>query len=819
MKISYNWLKQYIDVDLSPEKMAEILTDIGLEVEKIETRQSVKGGLEGLTIGEVKWVGKHPKADKLSLTKVDIGSGELLPIVCGAPNVAEGQKVVVATVGTTLYFGDDELKIKKAKLRGESSHGMICAEDEIGLGDSHEGIMVLDAKAPVGMPAKEYFDIETDTILEIAITPNRPDGASHLGVARDLAAYLNVLSKNKPVHYQTPDVNAFAVDNTDNTIEVEIDDPDLCPRYTAITISGIEVKESPDWLKKRLLSIDLKPINNVVDITNFVLHETGHPLHAFDTSKITGNKVIVKTLPEGTSFVTLDEEKRQLSADDLMICNTEEGMCIAGVFGGVDSGVTAKTTDVFLESAYFNPVSVRKTSKRHGLSTDSAFRFERGANPNMTVYALKRAALLIRELAGGKISSEVIDNYPKPINDFAVSLSIDNLKRLIGKELPRKTIKKILTSLEITIASETSQGFKLFVPPYRVDVQREADVIEEILRIYGYNNIEISNKLQSSLAYAPKPNMEQLRNKVANLLTDNGFNETMSLSLTKSAYYTDIETFSNESLVEIVNPLSNDLNSMRQTLLFNGLETVARNNNFKISDLKFYELGYCYFKGNNVPGQNDLKGYSEQEKLALFISGNKRPESWNLKEQPSDFYYLKGYVELVLKRLNIPLQKLDLHEIENSELFDYGLTYSLKKKPLVSFGLVHHRLQKQFDIENNVFFADFDWLAMVESMQEDVRFSEIPKYPEVRRDLALLLDKKVNYSEIEKIAYEVAKKYLKAINLFDVYEGKNLESGKKSYAVSFILQDMTKTLTDKEIEKTMNKLMKTYEKRLNAKIR
>lgn len=815
MKISYNWLKEYIKTDLAPEELSVILTNIGLEVESMETFQSVKGGLEGLVIGKVMECSKHPDADKLSLTKVDVGTGELLSIVCGAPNVAAGQKVVIATIGTTLYFGEETVVIKKGKIRGQESHGMICAEDEIGLGTSHEGIMVLDESAKIGQEAKEYFKIENDIVFEIGLTPNRVDGSSHIGVARDLAAYL---SQTKSTSYTRPSVDNFKVDNTSLSIPVEIKNTEACPRYSGVTISKIKIKESPDWLKNKLKAIGLKPINNVVDITNFVLHETGQPLHAFDAKYITGKKVIVNTLKQGTKFTTLDELERELSNEDLMICNTEEGMCIGGVFGGHKSGVSENTTEVFLESAYFNPVYVRKTSKRHALQTDSSFRFERGVDPNNTIYALKRAAMLIKELGEGEISSEIVDVYPAKIEDFRVEIKYPHVDRLIGKVIEREQIKKILTALEIKIVNENNDGLTLDVPPYRVDVTREADVIEEILRIYGYNNVEIPSAVKSTMAYAPKPDRNKWKNMVSDLLSNKGFNEAMSNSLTKASYYEELKPFNAENTVKILNPLSADLNAMRQTLLYGGLEAIIYNENRKNQHLKLYEFGNCYsFNESNANG-NNLSKYREEEHLALFIAGDKKNINWNSPAVKSDFYQIKSFAELILIKMGYKIDALKQTEISN-DIFSYGLSYELNNKTLVEIGLVEKSLRKAFDIENEVFYADFAWDLLIKYLPASKQFQPISKYPEVKRDLALLVDKKVTFSKIKELAYKAERQLLKNVSIFDVYEGDKLGENKKSYAVSFILQDDNKTLNDKQIDKIMNKLIQSYERELEAKIR
>lgn len=811
MKISYNWLKEYIQTDLSVQKIAEILTDTGLEVEGVEEFESVKGGLEGLVIGRVTSCKKHPNADKLSVTTVDIGTGNELPIVCGAPNVAEGQKVFVATVGTTLFSGDESFMIKKAKMRGEPSEGMICAEDEIGLGTSHDGIMVLDDSARVGMPAREYFKIEKDTVFEIGLTPNRIDGASHIGTARDLAAFL----KKELIK---PSVDDFKVDNTNFHINIEVEDKNACPRYTGVTVTNVKVGPSPEWLQNRLKAIGLNPINNLVDISNFVLHETGQPLHFFDADKIEGNKLIIKTLAEGTPFVTLDEQERKLSSEDLMICNTKDAMCIAGVFGGIKSGVTENTKNIFIESAHFNPVYVRKTAKRHDLHTDASFRFERGSDPNITVYALKRAALLIKELAGGEISSEIVDVYPEPVQDYKVDLTFKNLKRLIGKDIAKDQVKSILASLDIKIIQEDDEKLSLEVPTYRVDVQREADVIEEVLRIYGYNNVEISEHVNSSLSYSQKPDKEQIQNTISDILSAHGFHEIMCNSLTKADYYTGLEKYSPDNLVKIFNPLSNDLNVMRQTLLFGGLESVMYNRNRRNPDLKLYEFGNCYYL-NKTDDENPLKKYDQEKHLALFLTGNKTDESWITRQDPTTFFMLKSYIENILTKLGIDINKIESSD-HSSDILSEGLTYCYNTKELVNFGTLPKKILKSFDIDTPVYYAEFNWDNVVkQSAKNSIRFTEIPKYPEVRRDLALLLDKSVTFKQINDLATKSEKKLLKKVSLFDVFEGDQLGENKKSYAVSFILQDENKTLTDKQIDKIMNKFIQVFEKELNAQIR
>ncbi|MCW3084520.1 MAG: phenylalanyl-tRNA synthetase, beta subunit [Bacteroidetes bacterium] len=815
MKISYNWLKEYVKTDLSPEEAGKLLTGCGLEVESIEKAETVKGGLEGMVVGEVKTKEKHPDADRLNLTTVDIGTGELLHIVCGAANVEAGQKVVIATVGAKLYPATGEpFEIKKSKIRGAVSEGMICAEDEIGLGTSHAGIIVLDADAIPGTPAKEYFKIEEDYTIEIGLTPNRADAASHVGVARDLVAVLNTheISGGEHLMLQLPDVEAFRVDNTSSKIEVTVEDPIACPRYSGLSISNVKVAESPEWIKNRLKTIGIRPINNIVDITNYVLHELGQPMHAFDADKIKGGKVIVKKLADKTKFKTLDETERELSSEDLMICDAEGGMCIAGVFGGMESGVSENTTNIFLESAYFNSTSVRKSAKRHGLKTDASFRFERGTDPNMTVYALKRAALLIKEIAGGEISSEIIDLYPKKVENFKVPFSFEKCDRLIGKHIDLEIIKKIILSLGIDIEHEGHDALLLSIPPFKVDVTREQDVIEEVLRIYGYNNIEIPTALNSSLSFSEKPDKEKIQNAIADLLSNNGFSEMMNLSLTKEEYSLKVKSINPEHNVKMLNPLSSDLNVLRQSLLFSGLEIIAYNQNRKSADLKLYEFGKTYMAVKGEPVK-----YVETKHLSLFVSGRKTEESWNAKNDAVSFYSLKGAVNAVLERLGIDVK---MNEI-SSDLFSAGLSYAWNKKTIVEFGAVSKTVLKSMDIKNEVFYADFNWDLILEAVKKGkaLMYTEVPKFPEVKRDLALLIDKAVKFEQLEQLAYQSEKALLKSVNLFDVYEGDKLPAGKKSYALSFIIQDENATLTDKQIEKIMEKLMKTYQEKAGAEIR
>lgn len=815
MKISLNWLKEYLKIDLDVEEICQILTSIGLEVAGYEQIESIKGGLKGLVIGEVKTCEAHPDSDHLHITTVDLGDGRLTPIVCGAPNVAAGQKVVVATIGTVLYDGDKEFVIKKSKIRGQESEGMICAEDEIGIGHDHNGIIVLPQSAETGMPAAEYYGITSDYAIEIDITPNRVDGASHLGVARDLAAYLK---QSRDINYSLPSVEAFAPDCNTAGLTIEVLRPEACPRYAGVCIEGVEVKESPEWLRTRLKAIGLNPINNIVDITNFILFELGQPLHSFDKDKVKGNKVIIRSFPTGTPFVTLDGIERKLDENDLMVCNTEEPMCIAGVFGGLESGITEKTTNVFLESACFDPVFVRKTARRHGINTDASFRFERGTDPNVVIYALKRAALLIKELAGGKITSDIIDIYPNPIQDFEVEVKYAHIDRLIGKQIGKENIKKILKSLEIKIVREDDEKLMLLIPPYRVDVRREADVIEDILRIYGFNNIEVPAKVNSTLSYSEKPDDYRLKNVIGDLLAANGFNEIMNNSLTKAAYFEGLETYKPENTVMLFNPLSSDLNAMRQSLLFGGLETIAYNINRKSHNLRLFEFGKVY-TFHKKEGDNHLKQYQEENRLALFISGHKNTASWNSREVSSDFFTLKTYGEMILSRLGLQSDYLTTEE-NNQDIFREGLDYSQNGKHLLSIGVVSSKLLKAFDIDQDVFYADFSWENILKTLKSHtITFRPLPKFPAVKRDLALLLDKKISFKEVKEIALRTEKNLLKNVSLFDVYEGEKLGADKKSYAVSFTLQDDEKTLTDKQIDKIMNKLIGTYKHLLQAEIR
>lgn len=811
MKISYTWLKDYINTDLSAEEIGVLLTDGGLEVESIEEVESIKGGLKGLVIGEVLTKEKHPDADKLSVTTVSIGSGEPLNIVCGAPNVAAGQKVVVATIGTKLYGeGDEWFEIKKSKIRGAVSEGMLCAEDEIGLGKSHDGIIILDAKAVVGTPVAEYYKVSNDYVFEIGITPNRSDALSHLGVARDLAALIQI---NRGVETNliipvSPD--SMYVTN-ERKIKVNVQDTTLCPRYSGIVLDNVKVTESPDWLKNRLKAIGLRPINNIVDITNYVLHETGQPLHAFDYDKISGATVNVRQADRGSLFTTLDGTDRKLEGTELMICNEKEPMCIAGVFGGLESGVTETTTTLFLESAFFNAVSVRKTSKLHGLKTDSSFRFERGTDPNATVFALMRAAYLISDIAGGRAASQVIDVYPDPVENTEIPLSLINVDKLIGKSIDRATIKTILEKLGIVIKKESGEALLISVPPFKVDVTREADVVEEILRVYGYNNIEIPDKLNASISHRPKADREKLTERISDLLAANGFNEMMALSLNAEQLYTQEELFTKDSLVGVLNPLSNELNVLRQSLLFGGLQTLAFNINRKQQNLKFFEFGKTYFKNGDK--------YQEENHLAILATGLKNQEGWNTGKGTTDFYFLKSTVSAVLQASGVDFQKLKYQTVNNI-LIEQGMELVYNNTVIGIMGIVAKGTLKKFDVSQVVVFADINTDALLKAFAKNkIQYSEVIKYPQVRRDLALIIDKAITYAELERIAYDTERKLLKQVNIFDVYEGDKLPEGKKSYALSFILQHNDSTLTDQQIDKIMEKMIANFNAKTGAELR
>lgn len=822
MKISYNWLKKYLAIDLPVEKVSVLLTGCGLEVEAVDKYEQAKGGLAGVLIGEVMSCTRHPNADKLSLTKVDTGSGAQLSIVCGATNVAVGQKVAVATIGTTLYSEAGPFQIKLSKIRGEVSEGMICAEDELGLGDSHAGIMVLGEDAPIGMPFKEYIGLAEDFVFEIGLTPNRSDATSHIGVARDLATVLNNLPGSlQRLSLNIPSVEAFKIDNEELPIDIIVEDKIACPRYSGITLKGIEVKESPAWLKESLKAIGIRPLNNIVDITNFVLFETGQPLHAFDAAQITGGKVIVKKLAGGTPFITLDDVERKLSADDLMICNSNGGMCIAGVFGGAGSGIKTTTKDIFLESAYFDPTSIRKTSKYHGLRTDASFRFERGADPNITIYALKRAALLIKEIAGGKISSRIVDVYTTPIKNKLVEVTYKGIDTLIGNQIDRVIIKNILQDLGIEITKSRPDGLTLSIPPFKADVYREVDVVEEILRIYGYNNIDFTGSLRSSISYSPKPDRERLTELASNFLSDNGFSEIVTNSLTTSAYYAQSEVFKPELSVRILNPLSKELDVMRQTLLFSGLESIIYNINRRQPDLRFYEMGTTYkLNPMHIENEDVTLRYTENKRLAIYITGRLEPENWNTAQRKTDYYALKSEVISLLRKMGIAIDKLTITAEPEPLVFASGESYAINGRTLILIGEVTPSLLRQFDIRQQVFYANLDWDMLISlTMGGTIFYRDVPKFPEVRRDVALVIGKHVRFAEIEQLAFANGRQLLKKVDLFDVYEGEKIGKDKKSYAVSFILQDEQKTLTDKEIDKFMNRLIEIFERELNAVIR
>ena len=840
MNISYNWLKRYIAIQDNAEQVAKILTSIGLEVGTVENVETIRGGLKGLVVGEVLTCIAHPNSDHLHLTTVNVGAVEaqgaeldeqgnhILRIVCGAPNVAAGQKVIVATIGTVLYEEKedgtvDSFTIKRGKIRGEESLGMLCAEDEIGVGNSHDGIIVLPADATIGMAASDYYQIENDTLIEVDITPNRSDAASHYGVARDLYAYYK--AHGQEIALTKPSVEAFKVDNNELPIAIRIDAPDACPRYTGVSIKGITIKESPEWLKNALSTIGVRPINNIVDVTNFVLHECGQALHAFDADKIKGQQIIVRRAAQGEKFVTLDGIEREMNENDLMIANAEQAMCIAGVFGGLESGITEQTTNVFLESAYFDSVSIRKTSRRHQLQTDASFRYERGCDPNNTLYVLKRAALLIQEVAGGKIAMEVSDNGKTAWDFFPVALSLNRVYGLIGKNIGEQTVETILRALEVEIYSQEGDLWQIGVPCYRTDVQRECDVIEDILRIYGYDNVEFPAKLNTSLSYSQKPNPQQLQRRIAEQLTAQGFNEILNNSLTKVSYYESLQTMALDQCIKIMNPLSQDLGVMRQTLLFGGLESIARNVNRKNADLRLYEFGNCYhYKSNPAALEhnptNPLIEYTEEPHLGIWLTGNKTMASWVAKEEKSSFYQLRAFVNNIFIRLGVDLAKTKMEPL-HSELYDNGLIiYAPNGKQIATIGIVAYTIRKQFDIDQEVFYADLDWNQLMrQNKQYKAVINDLPKYPEVKRDFALLVDKSVQFADLARAAFETEKKLLKHVYLFDVYEGKNLEAGKKSYALSFILQDENNTLKDSQIENIMTRLQKTFEEKFNATLR
>ena len=820
MEISYKWLKEYVDFDLTPQETADALTSCGLEVDALEEVQTIKGGLKGLYVGKVLTCELHPNSDHLHITTVDLGKAEPQQIVCGAPNVAAGQKVIVADLGCVLYDGDKEFVIKKSKLRGVESLGMICAEDEIGVGTSHDGIIVLPEDAPVGQPAAEYYHLESDWIIEIDITANRSDALSHWGVARDLYAWLKRNGHATSLH--RPDCSEFAVDNNDLPIDVEIENTEACKRYACVSISGCEVKESPEWLQNKLKVIGLRPINNIVDITNYVMMAYGQPMHCFDADMVKGSKIVVRTQPEGTKFVTLDGEEHTLGEHDLSICNAEEPMCIAGIFGGKGSGTYDTTKNVVLESAYFHPTWIRKSARRHGLSTDASYRFERGIDPNGTIYALKQAAILCKQLAGGKVSMEIKDVYPNPINDARVQLDFEYVDRLIGKNIGNDMIRSIVESLDMKIVSETETGLELDVPAYRVDVQRPCDVVEDILRIYGYNNVEIPTQLKSSLTIPSDIDKAYHRqNVIGEQLVGCGFREILNNSLTKTAYYTELNKYTEETTVKVMNPLSNDLGVMRQSLLFGGLESISRNINHKMPNLRFFEFGNCYHYSPEKKNDEDpIKAYTEEMHLGMWTTGKRVEGSWAHADEKASFYELKAYVINIFTRLGVN-PGIVVTETSDNNIFGKALALKARSgKVLCEMGTVCHKLLKKMDIDQDVFYADINWDNMMRAIKKnEVLYHDISKFPSVSRDLALLIDKSVEFEQIEQIARQTEKKLLKSVELFDVYEGKNLPEGKKSYAVNFILQDETKTLNDKQIEAIMTKLINNLKQKLNAELR
>ena len=820
MEISYKWLKEYVDFDLTPQETADALTSCGLEVDALEEVQTIKGGLKGLFVGKVLTCEMHPNSDHLHITTVDLGKGEPQQIVCGAPNVAAGQKVIVADLGCVLYDGDKEFVIKKSKLRGVESNGMICAEDEIGVGESHDGIIVLPEDAPVGQPAAEYYHLESDWVIEIDITANRSDALSHWGVARDLYAWLKRNGHETSLH--RPDCTEFTVDNNDLPIDVEIENTEACKRYACVSITGCEVKESPEWLQNKLKVIGLRPINNIVDITNYVMMAYGQPMHCFDADMVTGHKIVVRTQPEGTKFVTLDGEEHTLGEHDLSICNAEEPMCIAGIFGGKGSGTYDTTTNVVLESAYFHPTWIRKSARRHGLSTDASYRFERGIDPNGIIYALKQAAILCKQLAGGKVSMEIKDVYPNPMADARVQLDYEYVDRLIGKAIGHDMIKSIVESLEMKVVEETAEGLLLDVPAYRVDVQRPCDVVEDILRIYGYNNVEIPTQLKSSLTILGEADKTyHLQNVIGEQLVGCGFREILNNSLTKTSYYTELNKYTEETTVKVMNPLSSDLGVMRQSLLFGGLESICRNVNHKMPNLRFFEFGNCYhFSPEKKNDEDPIKAYTEEMHLGMWITGKRVEGSWTHPDEQSSFYELKGYVLNIVKRLGV---NPGIMVCEHSDNNVFGKALVLKTragKVLCEMGTVCHKILKKMDIAQDVFYADLNWDNLMRAIKKnETLYHDISKFPSVSRDLALLIDKSVQFEQIEQIARQTEKKLLKSVELFDVYEGKNLPAGKKSYAVNFILQDESKTLTDKQIDAIMTKLINNLKQKLGAELR
>ncbi len=818
MKLSYNWLKKYIDLDINANELSILLTDCGLEVEGMEKFESIKGGLQGIKVGKVMSCEKHPNADKLSKTTVDIGTGELLPIVCGAPNVAEGQTVLIATVGARLYDGDDSFQIKKSKIRGEVSLGMICAEDELQIGESHDGILVLDDSMEIGADASKYFPVEIDYVYEIGLTPNRADATSHIGSARDLVAVINRFYPEKKLKLNKPSVDEFKIDNNNLNIDISINDTDACARYSGICVENIKIEESPEWLKNSLKAVGLRPINNVVDISNYVLMETGHPLHIFDYDKIEGEKIIVQTLKEGTKFTTLDDIERKLDNEDLMICDAVKPMCIAGVFGGANSGVSESTTNIFIESAYFDAVSVRKTSKRHTLKTDASFRFERGADANITVYALKRAAMLIKEIAGGNIASEIKDEYPRKLNNWTIDLRFERLNMLIGQEIDRSMVKSIIEDLDMVILEESDEKLKLEIPTFKVDVTREVDVIEEVLRVFGYNNINFDNQIRSSINFIDKPERDYIQGLISEFLVSNGFNEIMNNSLTKASYYENKDGFEASKSIQILNPLSSELNVLRQNLVYGGLESIKRNINYKYFDIHFFEFGKHY-NIKNPDATEVTEKYHESMHLGIFMSGKKAKENWNFKQNDSNYYDLKDILGKLFNRFGINFDKLKTTE-SNDKNYTYALEYHYGNKIIATIGKVDKALSSELDIEQEVFYLDINFDNLLGILNKfKIQFNDMAKFPAVRRDLALLVSHNVNYNQIADIVNKVDKKLLKAVNLFDVYEGKGVEEGKKSYAISLIFQDKDKTLRDKIIDKTVKKMVFILEKELGATLR
>ena len=830
MNVSYKWLKEYVDFDMTPDEVAAALTSVGLEVDGVEEVQSVKGGLKDIVIGQVLTCEAHPNSDHLHVTTVNQGSGNPVQIVCGAPNVAAGQKVVVATLGAKIYDGDDCFTIKPSKLRGVESSGMLCSQKELGLGNDHSGIMVLPDDAVPGTPAAQYFNLESDYVIEVDITPNHSDACSHWGVARDFYAWL--LQNGYRTELHRPSDCGFKVDNNDLEIGVDVVNAEACPRYAGVSIKGVTVKESPDWLKNKLNAIGLHPINNIVDITNYILFAYGQPLHSFDADKIAGGRVVVRTMPEGTPFTTLDGIERKLSERDLMICDAEKPMCLAGVFGGLDSGITDSTVNVFLESAYFHPTWIRKSARRHQLSTDASFRFERGIDPNGVIYALKQAAMLVKELAGGTVSMNITDNYPEPMQDFAIDFSFEYADRLIGKVLDRQVMRSIVENLGIKVLEYNADGMKLSVPPFRVDVQRPCDIVEEILRIYGYNNIDFGKSVQSSLTVqGDVDRSHKMQDLVSEQLVGCGFNEILNNSLTRAAYYEGLECFPQERLVRLINPLSADLNVLRESLVFGGLESLSHNIRRQSSDLRFFEFGKCYYfdaakrealkqPAADGSAQNPMKAYSEDYHLGMWICGNRVSASWAHQDEKSSVYELKAYVENVFQRLGLSRKNIQLEEFRDA-VFSNGLRYKLRSgKTVAELGIVTRQLLKMTDVDSSVYYADINWDELLKATRKvKVSYTELPKYPAVRRDLALLIDSSVNFQDIERLAYQTESKLLKEVSLFDVYEGKNLEAGKKSYAVSFMLQDESQTLNDVQIEKVMNKLIQAMQTKLDAKLR